>query len=176
MFWKVCDMKNIIIEGADGSGKSTLAKILAEKYGMTIFHSGGQKELTNTDEYFKMFKSSENMIFDRAQWFSEFVYPTIFNRVPAKPLMDFILNYWNTKQTVIFCVGKGDVDVSFKPHKSKEALETVLQNREMIYNEYYKLIDFIFNTKNRIDFFVYDFTKDSLDDVFNFIEISNLKG
>ena len=55
-------MRNIIIEGADGSGKSTLAKILAEKYGMTIFHSGGQKELKNVDEYFEMFKSSENMI------------------------------------------------------------------------------------------------------------------
>ena len=137
-------MRNIIIEGADGSGKSTLAKILAEKYGMTIFHSGGQKELKNVDEYFEMFKSSENMIFDRIQWFSEFVYPTVFNRVPAKPLTEFTLNYWNVKQTVIFCIGKGDVDTSFKPHKSKEALETVLQNR--------------------------DFTKDSLDGVFDFIE------
>ena len=170
MFWKDCDVRNIIVEGADGSGKSTLAKILSEKYGMTIFHSGGQKELKNVDECFKMFKSSENMIFDRVQWFSEFVYPTVFNRVPAKPLTEFTLNYWNVKQTVIFCVGKGDVDTSFKPHKSKEALETVLKNRETIYNEYFRLIDLISITKNGIDFFVYDFTKDSLDDVFDFIE------
>lgn len=110
MFWKDCDMRNIIIEGADGSGKSTLAKILAEKYGMTIFHSGGQKELANVDEYFEMFKSSENTIFDRVQWFSECVYPMVFNRAPVKPLAEFIPNCWNTKQTVIFCVGKGDVD------------------------------------------------------------------
>ena len=41
----------LIIEGPDGSGKSTLAKILSEKYGMTIFHSGGQKELKNVDKY-----------------------------------------------------------------------------------------------------------------------------
>ena len=168
-------MRNIIVEGADGSGKSTLAKILSEKYGMTIFHSGGQKELKNVDEYFKMFKSSENMIFDGVQWFSEFVYPTVFNRVPAKPLTEFTLNYWNVKQTVIFCIGKGDVDTSFKPHKSKEALETVLKNREIIHNEYHKLIDLIFITKNRINFFVYDFTKDSLDDVFYFIETVNYK-
>ena len=35
----------------------------------------------------------------------------------------------------IFCVGKGDVDESFKPHKSKEQLENVLKNRELIYNQ-----------------------------------------
>lgn len=46
----------------------------------------------------------------------------------------------------------------------------------MIYNRYFRLIDLISITKNSIDFFVYDFTKDSLDDVFKFIEISNLKG
>ena len=62
---------------------------------------------------------------------------------------------------------------SFKPHKSKEALETVLQNRETIYNEYFRLIDLISITKNSIDFFVYDFTKDSLDDVFTFLETCN---
>ena len=85
-------------------------------------------------------------------------------------MTEFTLNYWNKKQTVIFCIGKGDVDISFKPHKSKEALETVLQNREIIYNEYFKLIDLISITKNSIDFLLYDFTKDSLDDVFDFIE------
>ena len=34
-------MKNIVVECLDSGGKSTLAKILAKKYGTTIFHSGG---------------------------------------------------------------------------------------------------------------------------------------
>ncbi len=70
----------------------------------------------------------------------------------------------------IFCVGKGDVDESFKPHKSKEQLENVLKNRELIYNQYQNLIDLILITKSNITFKIYDFEKDDLEDVFTFLE------
>ena len=124
-----------------------------------------------TDDYYNKYFSTLNVIFDRAPWFSEFVYPYALYRTPYKSLPDFILNYWQKPQIVIFCVGRCDVDESFKPHKSKEQLENVLKNRELIYNQINQiLIDLILITKSNITFKIYDFEKDDLEDVFTFLE------
>ena len=72
------------------------------------------------------------------------------------------------------CVGRGDVDESFEPHKSKEQLENVLKkNRELMYNQYKNLIDLILITKSNITFKIYDFESDDLEDVFTFLETCN---
>lgn len=67
----------IIIEGPDGSGKTTLAKQLSRQTGYKVIHrtrpKSEEEKAVMMDEYLRVIRSRDNMIFDRS-WYSEMVY------------------------------------------------------------------------------------------------------
>lgn len=156
----------LIIEGPDGSGKSTLAKELSHRLGINkILHAGGPKEIHLLDDLLDEYNKGD-VILDRAPWLSEFVYPKLFDRKPYMSLDDFETKYWTVPQTVIVCIGKGNVDTSFKTHKPKEHLERVIAQREKTYKLYEELITKInTSTISKIKLVVYNFNNESIDDL-----------
>lgn len=162
----------LIVEGPDGSGKSTLAKELSSRLGINkILHAGGPKEIHLLDDLLAEYNKGD-VILDRAPWLSEFVYPKLFDRKPYMSLEDFETKYWSVPQNVIVCTGKGDIDTSFKAHKSKEHLENVIAQREMTYRLYEELITKINNsTISKINLIIYNFNNESFHNL-----IDKLKG
>jgi thymidylate kinase len=156
----------LIVEGPDGSGKSTLAKELSSRLGINkILHAGGPKEIHLLDDLLAEYNKGD-VILDRAPWLSEFVYPKLFDRKSYMSLDDFETKYWSVPQNVIVCIGKGDIDTSFKAHKSKEHLEHVIAQREKTYKLYEELITKINNsTISKINLIIYNFNNDSIDDL-----------
>ena len=82
------------------------------------------------------------------------------------------LIYWSVPQNVIVCIGKGDIDTSFKAHKLKEHLEHVVAQREMTYRLYEELITKINNSAiSKINLIIYNSNNESIHNL-----IDKLKG
>ena len=76
----------IIIEGPDGSGKTTLANQLSKQTGYKIIHRTRPKteeeKAIMMDEYLRIIRSGESIIFDRC-WYSEMIYGPVMRNASA---------------------------------------------------------------------------------------------
>lgn len=99
----------IIIEGPDGSGKTSLANRLSRQTGYKIIHRTQPKteedKAIMMDEYFRVIRSRENMIFDRC-WYSEMVYGPVMRDasvISYSQMYDLERRLMETGAMIIYC-------------------------------------------------------------------------
>lgn len=163
----------IIVEGADGSGKSTLVDTLSLKYNLDKHHIGNPKtkEMFNIEYELLLKALKENKIIDRFSQISETIYSKVFNR---KPKLEFditlpeLMEYGNS-WVIIFCITENTNPIKNKSYKSKEWYGEIENRKSLLSQEY---ID-MFNILKEVypnNILSYNFSKDSLNKVYDFIE------
>lgn len=166
----------IILEGPDGSGKTTLAKRIAKRFNGNRIHSGGkiytEKEYDRRMEYLKKLARGNTVnVIDRVTWISERIYSDALGRkkIVSEEKMNKDMKSLNCK--VIYCrptsltIDRMVVDNS-KEHKSPELYEQIKDNYGKILEGY----DTFFAGKKPFVNIKYDYDKDDIKKVYNFIK------
>lgn len=166
----------IVLEGPDGSGKTTLAKQIAKRFNGNRIHTGGKmytsKEYDTRVEYLRMLSKGTTVnVIDRVPWISEMIYSKALSRTPLASKEKMVDDMKTIDHKVIYCrpssltIDKMVEDPN-KAHKDEEFYELIRNRYETIMKGY----DILFSAKLPFNNIKYDYDKDHVSKVYNFIK------
>lgn len=157
----------VILEGADGSGKTTLAKTLVN-WGYNKLNVPAKEDVDAYSKYLVYGHDSQIFIADRS-FISDLVYRSVDNKEVGT--LDFyqIALILTTKIKIIYC----KTDTSFNDAITRgEDNITDYYTHKKISDAYDTVISIIYKFA-RVNVMTYDWSKNKLSDVINFIEGGN---
>ena len=149
----------IIVEGHDAAGKTTLINKLKEHYNISnVIHLTNKMDRSFNFYKSKLLKHRDNVIFDR-QFISEFVYSNALKRDTeiTHEKLDKLFEYTKfTDYVIIIC------ETSKPNYKPDEYIEVI--EKEYKIKATYRSIQELY------DLILYDYTKDSFEELIKKIE------
>lgn len=149
----------IIVEGHDAAGKTTLINKLKEHYNISnVIHLTNKMDRSFNFYRNKLLKYRDDVIFDR-QFISEFVYSNALKRdteITHEKLDELFLYTKFTDYVIIIC------ETSKPNYKSDEYIEVI--EKEYKIKATYRSIQELY------DLILYDYTKDSFEELIKKIE------